>query len=200
MEALKNKRGETRERLLVAARNCLGDEGYAGLSTRRVAARAGAPLSQIHYHFGSKRTLVLALFEHLNAELLERQSRMYGQEAPLWKRWDQACDFLDEDLKSGYVRVLQELIAAGYTDDEIAKRVRLELGGWARLLAQVAKEAQARVGPLGPFSADEIGALVGAVFLGAEQAKLLGFTEAEIPTITALRRFGQLIRDFEERL
>jgi AcrR family transcriptional regulator len=56
MKALKNKRGETRERLLVAARSCLADEGYAGLSTRRVAARAGAPLSQIHYHFGSKRT------------------------------------------------------------------------------------------------------------------------------------------------
>ena len=200
MEATKNKRGETRERLLVAARNCLADEGYAGLSTRRVAARAGAPLSQIHYHFGSKRTLVLALFEHLNAELLERQSRMYGQDAPLWKRWAQACDFLDEDLKSGYVRVLQELVAAGYTDDEIAKRVRLELGGWGRLLAQVAKEAEARFGSLGPFSADEMGALVGAVFLGAEQAKLLGFTEAEIPTMTALRRFGQLIRDFEERL
>jgi hypothetical protein len=118
----------------------------------------------------------------------------------LWKRWDQACDFLDEDLKSGYVRVLQELVAAGYTDDEIAKRVRLELGGWGRLLAQVAKAAEARFGSLGPFSADEIGALVGAVFLGAEQAKLLGFTEAEIPTMTALRRFGQLIRDFEERL
>ena len=98
------------------------------------------------------------------------------------------------------MRVLQELIAAGYTDDEIAKRVRLELGGWARLLAQVAKEADALVGSLGPFSADEIGALVGAVFLGAEQAKLLGFTEAEIPTVTALRRFGQLIRNFEERL
>jgi AcrR family transcriptional regulator len=165
-----------------------------------VAARAGAPLSQIHYPFGSKRTLVLALFEHLNAELLERQSRMYGQDAPLWKRWDQACDFLDEDLKSGYVRVLQELIAAAYTDDEIAKRVRLELGGWARLLAQVAKEAEARFGSLGPFSADETSALVGAIFLGAEQAKLLGFTEAEIPTTTALRRFGHLIRDFEERL
>ena len=200
MKALKNKRGETRERLLIAARSCLAAEGYAGLATRRVAARAGAPLSQIHYHFGSKRTLVLALFEHLNAELLERQSRMYGQDAPLWKRWDQACDFLEEDLKSGYVRVLQELIAAGYTDHEIAKRVRLELSGWARLFAQVAKEAEARFGSLGPFSADEIGALVGAIFLGAEQAKLLGFTEAEIPVMTGLRRFGHLIRDFEERL
>lgn len=200
MEALKNKRGETRHRLLEAARDCLAEEGYAGLSTRRVAARAGVPLSQIHYHFGAKRTLVLALFDHLNSELLERQSRMYSQEAPLWKRWEQACDFLDEDLKSGYVRILQELIAAGYSDTEIAERIRTQLGGWAQLLAEVAKESEARFGSLGPFSAEEVAALAGAAFLGAEQAKLLGFTEEEIPTRAALRRFGELLRDFEETL
>ena len=32
---------------------CCAD-GYANLSTRRVADSAGVPLSQIHYHFGSK--------------------------------------------------------------------------------------------------------------------------------------------------
>ena len=45
-----------------------------GLSTRDVAAAAGVPLSQIHYHFGSKQGLVLALFEYLNAQLLDRQN------------------------------------------------------------------------------------------------------------------------------
>ena len=38
-------------------------DGYAGLSTRKVAEEAGVPLSQLHYHFGSKGGLILALLE-----------------------------------------------------------------------------------------------------------------------------------------
>ena len=92
--------------------------GYAGLSTRDVAAAAGVPLSQIHYHFGSKQGLVLALFEYLNAQLLDRQNSLFGDPSlKLSEQWDRACDYLDEDIASGYVRVLQELIAV-----ELARR------------------------------------------------------------------------------
>ena len=38
---------------------------------------------------------------------------MYAEDVPLWQRYEQACDFLEDDLESGYVRVLQEMIAAG---------------------------------------------------------------------------------------
>jgi AcrR family transcriptional regulator len=65
---------ETRLALLAAAASCLGGHGYAGLSTRRVAEAAGMPLSQIHYHFGSKDALVLALLEHQNSRLLEQKA------------------------------------------------------------------------------------------------------------------------------
>ena len=93
----------------------LRQNGYAGLSTRDVAAAAGVPLSQIHYHFGSKQGMVLALFEYLNAQLLDRQNAMFGDTAlKLSEHWDRACDYLDEDIASGYVRVLQELIAASW--------------------------------------------------------------------------------------
>jgi len=57
--------------------------GYAGLSTRKVAAEAGVPLSQVHYHFGSKGGLVLALLEAENQRRLARQTSMSGQEQPL---------------------------------------------------------------------------------------------------------------------
>ena len=50
-------------------------DGYAGLSTRKVAEEAGVPLSQLHYHFGSKQGLILALLEEENQRRLERQNR-----------------------------------------------------------------------------------------------------------------------------
>ena len=72
------RKPETSTNLLEAAKKVLRQSGYAGLSTRDVAAVAGVPLSQIHYHFGSKQGMVLALFEHLNAQLLDRQDALFG--------------------------------------------------------------------------------------------------------------------------
>src|SRR6185312_8935020 len=113
---------ETSLVVLEAAKKMVRQNGYSRLSTRDVAAAAGVPLSQIHYHFGSKQGLVLALFEHLNAQLLDRQNALFGDTAlKLSDQWDKACDYLDEDIASGYVRVLQELIAASWSDAAVAK-------------------------------------------------------------------------------
>jgi AcrR family transcriptional regulator len=60
--------------VLEVAKKVVWQSGYWKLSTRDVAAAAGAPVSQIHYHFGSKQGMVLALFEYLNAQLLDRQA------------------------------------------------------------------------------------------------------------------------------
>ena len=104
---------DTRTAILDAARRRLLVDGYGGLSTRKVAEEARVPLSQLHYHFGSKQGLILALLEDENQRRLARQQNMYAEVAPLWQRYERACDFLDDDLDSGYVRVLQEMIAAG---------------------------------------------------------------------------------------
>src|SRR5258708_38703149 len=101
------RKTDTSVGLLEAAKKVLRQGGYSKLSTRQVAAVAGVPLSQIHYHFGSKQGLVLALFEYLNSQLLDRQNAMFHDSAlKLSEQWDRACDYLDEDIASGYVRVL----------------------------------------------------------------------------------------------
>ena len=187
-----------RQQILQAARTRLLADGHAALSTRGVADTAGVPLSQLHYHFGSKQGLLLALLAEENERRLERQSRMYATERPLWQRYEQACDFLEEDIDSGYVRLLQELMAWGWSNAEIGAAVREMLRGWYELLAEVAHEAEDRHGSLGPFTADELAVLVGNVFLGSEAMLLLGFDRTELPIRSALRRIGALIRQLEE--
>jgi AcrR family transcriptional regulator len=188
----------TSTQILEAARSCLLADGYANLSTRKVADAAHVPLSQIHYHFGGKAGMVLALLDYENRRLVDRQRRMYGTEMPLWKRYEQACDFFDDDLASGYVRVLQEMIAAGWSDAEMAHRVLDVLKGWIDLLEDVANEAEARFGTLGPFTAGDLAALVGLSFLGGESVILLGDEDWTDRARGALRRVGALIRWFEE--
>jgi AcrR family transcriptional regulator len=192
------KKPETSVMLLEAAKKVLRQNGYSGLSTRDVAAAAGAPLSQIHYHFGSKQGMVLALFEYLNAQLLDRQNALFHDPAlKLSEQWDQACDYLDEDIASGYVRVLQELIAASFIDTEIAKVVRAGLLGWFELLVGLARKAERELGPLTPFSGEEVAALISTAFIGAESLYLLGVEKNGVPVRQALRRFGDLIRSAE---
>jgi AcrR family transcriptional regulator len=184
--------------LLEAAKKVLRQSGYAGLSTRGVAEAAGVPLSQIHYHFGSKQGLVLALFEYLNAQLLDRQDALFGDPTlKLSEQWDNACDYLDQDIASGYVRVLQELIAASWSDAAVAKVIRAGLSAWVELITELARKAERNVGGFGPFTPDEVGALVGSTFIGAESHYLLGFEKRGIPVRQALRRVGDLIRLME---
>jgi AcrR family transcriptional regulator len=185
--------------LLEAAKKVLRQNGYAGLSTRDVATAAGVPLSQIHYHFGSKQGLMLALFEYLNAQLLDRQNAMFGDASlRLSEQWDRACDYLDDDIASGYVRVLQELIAASWADPAVAAVVRNAIMGWVDLVVGAARKAQREfVGGLGPFTPEEIGAFTANAFIGAESLYLLGFERKGSPIRQALRRVGDLVRSAE---
>ncbi|MDD9922083.1 MAG: TetR/AcrR family transcriptional regulator [Boseongicola sp.] len=194
-----SKKGEAaRRELLAAAEKCLRKYGYGGISTRQVAMVADAPMSQIHYHFGSKQGLLLALFEDLNSRLLHRQTLMFASDLPLWRQWELACDYLDEDLASGYVRILNELAAAGWSDREIGDAVRKAVSGWKHLLTNVARRAEERFGGFGPLDPEDVAALVSSVFLGAEMNILSGHENPDVPVRRALRRFGALIRQFEE--
>ena len=190
---------DTRAVILEAASRRLLVDGYAGLSTRKVAEEAQVPLSQLHYHYGSKQGLILALLGEENARRLERQTRMYADDSPLWQRYERACDYLEDDLDSGYVRVLQEMIAAGWSNADIQDAVKDLLGGWFTLLIEVAKEAERRHGQLGPFTAQEAATLIGAAFFGSEELLLLGFDRPLLPIRSALRRIGVVIRELEER-
>lgn len=189
---------DTAGAILAAARERLLIDGYAGLSTRKVAQQAGVALSQVHYHFGSKGGMVLALLESENRRRLARQTEMYAQNLPLWRRYEQACDFLEEDLESGYVRLLQEMIAAGWSTPALAEAARGVLFGWYEVLTQVAREAAEQFGTLGPFEPAEVAILIGNAFIGSEALLLLGFDRHQLPIRSSLRRVAEVIRAFEE--
>ena len=200
MQKTQTKKPDARKLLLEAAKKVLRRDGYSGLSTREVAEAAGVPLSQIHYHFGSKTGLVLALFEHQNNELLSRQRTMFDDTSmPLSARWDRACDYLDEDIASGFVRTLQELIAASWSDPQIAKVVQAVQLKWHTLLTDMAGRISDEIGGFGPFSPKEAATLVANAFIGSESMFLLGMEKHGFPVRDCLRRVGDLIRRMEQQ-
>lgn len=189
----------TANRILVAVRDVVLESGFAALSTRAVAERAGVPLSQIHYHFGSKEQMILAMLREENDSLVNRQAQMFALDLPLSERWSLACDYLDDDLDSGYVRVLQEMMAAGWSSVEVRDAVDDVLAAWSGVLTEVVGQGRAAGADFGAFGTAEIVALVMSAFLGAESLILLGLDRDRLPIRGALRRVGDALAALESR-
>lgn len=71
----------TRERLLDAARTLFGEKGYAGTSTREIAAQAECNVALISHYFGSKEGLLRSLLTEGIDHLTEELSKLAAQEA-----------------------------------------------------------------------------------------------------------------------
>ena len=65
------QREATRASLLDAASTCLLDEGYAGLTTRRIAERAGVAQSTVMHHFPSRDELLIEIVTRFATELAQ---------------------------------------------------------------------------------------------------------------------------------
>ena len=193
-------RGEaTRRRIVDAARDVLLERGHAAASTRAVADEAGVRLSLVHYHFGGKQGLLLEVLERENELLLQRQHKLYDAPGPLAEKWRVACDFLDEDVRSGYVRVLWELWAAGLADEELAAGWRTAMGGWRALLESVYSAWSQELGLELPLSARAVATLIGNLFEGIEIELLAGVPKEDAPHAVVLDAIGVLIERAEAK-
>ena len=193
-------RGEaTRRRIVDAARDVLLERGHAAASTRAVADEAGVRLSLVHYHFGGKQGLLLEVLERENELLLQRQHKLYDAPGPLAEKWRVACDFLDEDVRSGYVRVLWELWAAGLADEELAAGWRTAMGGWRALLESVYSARSQELGVELPLSARAVATLIGNLFEGIEIELLAGVPKEDAPHAEVLDAIGVLIERAEAK-
>ena len=58
-----NESPNTRLRILDAAEELFGEQGFDRVSIRHITTKAGVNLAAINYHFGSKEDLIAAIFE-----------------------------------------------------------------------------------------------------------------------------------------
>src|SRR4051794_32683438 len=65
------QRVATRTALLEAAIECLVSDGYAGLTTRRIADRAKVAQSTLMHHFPTRETLLVEAVSHLALRLAD---------------------------------------------------------------------------------------------------------------------------------
>jgi AcrR family transcriptional regulator len=86
------EQSKTRALLLDAAEELMREEGYAAVSSRRVAAKAGLKPQLVHYYFRTMDDLFLALFRQRTDEGVENFARALDTEQPLRALWEISRD------------------------------------------------------------------------------------------------------------
>jgi AcrR family transcriptional regulator len=83
---------KTRAALLDAAGKLMLEEGYAAVTSRRVAAKAGLKPQLVHYYFRTMDDLFLALFRNGAEQNSERQARALASPQPVRAFWEFITD------------------------------------------------------------------------------------------------------------
>lgn len=187
----------TRTLILEATRRRLIEQGYARLNVRDIAADAGVNHALIGYHFRGKQPLVLAVLDEANARLLERQSGMYAQPTQASEKWQQACDFYQEDLDSGFVKLLMELMAGSFHDEALRREFTPRLLAWKKLIEVAVDEFIDGNDLKMPVPARAVSAMITWFWIGMEVSMALGIPEHEGHQQEALQAMALLLRQVE---
>lgn len=79
---------KTRTAILDAAERLMLEDGYAAVSSRRVADQAGVNSALVYYYFGTMDDLFIALFQRGAEESFRRQVEALSSAQPLWALWE----------------------------------------------------------------------------------------------------------------
>jgi len=144
-------RPKPEEALLDAAERLLVEVGYAGITTRRLAAEASVNQGLVHYYYGSLENLLVQVLERFTARMIERQRTMYAAEMPFIEKWRTAMRYLVAD--SDYQKVWWELQALAWNRPELREHVARVDDEWRAVLTEAFAEPHERYGVELPLEA-----------------------------------------------
>ena len=123
-----------RERLLQAAYSMVAEKGLEGLRTRDVVAEAGVNISTLHYYFGTKDDLVLAVVDYAR----EQFSRGATDDAVPSLRAHLRAAWVNFERDPRLPRVLQELAQRAQRDPVVRKAFRGLFRHWNAMVEEAA--------------------------------------------------------------
>jgi AcrR family transcriptional regulator len=189
-------RSATAEAFLDAAERLLVEVGHAGISTRRLAAEAGANQGLVHYYFGSIDELFVQVLERFTERLVARQREMYGSDAPFIEKWREAWRFQEQDLHAGYSKIWMELQALSWSRPELRPRVARVNAEWRAVLREAYARAAEEYGLGDEFPVDALVAMTMTFGQGFALERLEGIEEGHTELLDWIERW---IVSLEER-
>jgi AcrR family transcriptional regulator len=116
--------------LLDAAEQLMLEEGYAAVTSRRLASRAGLKPQLVHYYFRTMDELYLEVFRRRAEEGLQVQAQALRSSQPLWARGRFGTD-------PGFTRISMEFMALA----NHRKEMRAEIAYYAERFREEQRQA-----------------------------------------------------------
>ena len=170
-------RSATAEAFLDAAERLLVEVGHAGITTRRLAAEAGANQGLVHYYFGSIDEVFVQVLERFTDRLIARQREMYASEVPFIEKWRAAWRFQEEDLEAGYSKIWMELQALSWSRPDLRPRVARVNAEWRAVLREAYAGAAEEYGLGDEFPVEALVAMTMTFGQGFALERLEGIDE-----------------------
>lgn len=124
----------TRTLLLDTTAQLMLDEGYAAVSTRRVAKLVGLTPALVHYYFKTTDDLLVALYRRTTEQNLERLKAALGSSEPLTALWALSADAVRTSLTLEFMALANHRKAIKV---EIARYAEFARGLQAQTVGQV---------------------------------------------------------------
>jgi AcrR family transcriptional regulator len=158
----------TRRTLVEAAVETLKESGFSGASARAIAERAGLNQGLVFYHFGTVANLLLAALDAVSDDRMARFSAAVQSVSSPTELMAVAARIFREDLDTGHVTVLVEMIAGASSIPGLGEEVATRIGPWFTFT----KDAIDKTFGDSPFAsllpADDVAYVIVALFLGLE--------------------------------
>ncbi|OBE92050.1 TetR/AcrR family transcriptional regulator [Mycobacterium sp. 852002-10029_SCH5224772] len=123
---------KNRALLLDAAEQLMLEEGYAAVTSRRLAGRAGLKPQLVHYYFRTMEELFLEVFRRRAEEGLAAQTQALRSDQPLWAVWRFGTD-------PGFTQISMEFMALA----NHRKDMRAEIAYYAERFREEQRQAVA---------------------------------------------------------
>jgi len=117
----KVEESEARTALLDAAEAIMLEDGYAAVTTRRIAARAGLNSALVYYYFDTMDGLFIALFRRGADRSFDRLEEVLSSPQPLWDFWEFVHD------RSNSARTMEFMALANHR-----KAIQAEIAEYSR--------------------------------------------------------------------
>jgi len=177
----------TRSLLMDAVEAVMREQGYAALSARSVAARAGLKYQIVFYYFATMDDLLLATYRRRTESVLARTEEALRSEQPLHALWRASSDPFDASLSLEYMAMSNHNAVIRAETIAFGERIRQVVAERLRARLEAASPDPDTFTPIGVAVSVF---LMGGIF-GFETALGLSGGHREVETIVAwgLRQF-----------
>jgi AcrR family transcriptional regulator len=177
------RREQARDRLLRATVDTLAQQGYAGTTARAIALRGGFAPGVIYYHFTDLDDLFRQTMRFVSDGRMDRYREQVVGVTSAVELLERLRVLHDEDVASGHISAVQELIAGG--SEPVTDQIRTEVRRWQDLAEEVIGALVAKT-PFAPFiPVRQAAEAVIAFYLGLEMLQQIDVDPSRTDTFFA---------------